>query len=155
MDTEHHFSVTYPVTWYPEIPEEYFSYNDALFWVISTPSRGGHVGLKLSVYEIEGAGQYAASLWAYAVRSEIAEQSDGFQFFSSKTFRAAGMTGTAEDFQFEFEMENGDTFAIREKAYYFVKGDNLYVFEYLNTPENFDSKVAEVDEIVLTFSIPE
>lgn len=156
VDTEHHFSVAYPAdTWFPEVPERDISYNDSLFWVISTASSQGHVGLKLFVHEIEGAGRYAASLWAYAVRQETAKAVDDFQFFSSKTFRAAGMTGTVEDFQFTFVLENGDSFTIREKAYYFVKGDLLYVFEYMNSPANFDSKAAQVDEIVLTFSIPE
>jgi tetratricopeptide (TPR) repeat protein len=154
VDTEHKFSVTYPTAWIPRQPEGYYEYEESLFWVITRQEYDLVVDLKLYIFEYEGASQYPASLWATAIRQSFYSMVDGFQWFNSKTFRADGITGTAEEYQYEWTIDD-TKYTERGKTYIFVKGDFIYLFEYEMSPYSYATYLEEVDSIVASFSIPE
>ncbi len=160
VDTKHQFSVTYPTTWIPQPPENSPFDDGSVFWDIVNEDSSGKsnfIEMYLFVYDFEGASQYPAAAYAYAFRQEYAAAFENYQFFNSKTFRAAGITGAAEECQFEDTYgEKGEySLKFRIKQYYFVQGDTVYMFWYITDPDSYDDYLTQADEIVATFTIPE
>lgn len=160
VDTKHKFSVTYPTTWIPQPPEDSAFDDGSLFWDIVNKDSSGKsnfIEIYLFVYDFEGASQYPAAAWAYAFRQEFAAAFEDFQFFSARTFRAAGITGAAEECLIEDKFGEDGEFSIqfRMKQYYFVQGDTVYLFWYITDPDSYDAYLPQADEIVATFAIPE
>lgn len=157
VDTKHKFSVTYPTSWIPQPPENNPFNDGSLYWQINAGgfSSSDYAQIYLYVYDYDGANRYPAAAWAYAFRQDYVDFTR-FQFFTSKTFRAAGITGTAEEFQFEDSYGENDKFTLqfRLKNYVFIQGDTVYLFQYLADPESYDTYLAEADQIVLSFVIP-
>lgn len=152
MNSEYGFSITYPTNWVPEPPGNLYADGDSIIWVISTIEDSFYFDLRLGVFEFDGAAQYPTSLWAQTIREQVV-QNDGYQFYSSKPFKANGISGTVDDYQYDRTYPDGEVYTLRTKIYFFVKGDNLYLIQYMTVPENFFMKAAEVDEIVATFSL--